>query len=294
MPKRTGSARIGSWNVRWFPDGKPGKRPAAEGGVDLEWLACAIAYLNVDALAVQEMKATPHARQALDRVLASLGRHMGGKWQTELDACDNLAGQHVGVLWNTARARAKPGVVLPSLNAHGEACKDQLRPGMSVHLDFGPLDFHLVSVHAKSGTKRRDLELRARALAGLDAARRVLAATDEDVIVAGDFNTMGCRHCSPRVEAARELEDFDRALAAQSAPLVRLPASEACSQAYGPHGALLDHVLVSARLFPRVVAGRATISGFCAAEACRLARQPPAESALSDHCPVLVDITLGP
>src|SRR5262245_58720789 len=41
--RAAGRARLGTWNIRWFPDGKPGKR-VQSAGTDLAWLGCAIAW----------------------------------------------------------------------------------------------------------------------------------------------------------------------------------------------------------------------------------------------------------
>ena len=54
-----GRLRIGTWNVRWFPDGVPGVAPERRRNpTNIEWLACAIAYINVDVLGMQEIKLT--------------------------------------------------------------------------------------------------------------------------------------------------------------------------------------------------------------------------------------------
>ncbi|MEO1173131.1 MAG: hypothetical protein AAFX94_13935, partial [Myxococcota bacterium] len=50
-----GTFRIAVWNVRWFPDGSIDGVSRA-GGTDLDWLACGMAWLNADVIAVQEFK----------------------------------------------------------------------------------------------------------------------------------------------------------------------------------------------------------------------------------------------
>src|SRR5690606_40904374 len=45
--------RVGSWNVRWFPNGSADVRRHREAS-NVGWLACAIAALRLDVLAVQE------------------------------------------------------------------------------------------------------------------------------------------------------------------------------------------------------------------------------------------------
>ncbi|MBN1612185.1 MAG: SH3 domain-containing protein, partial [Polyangiaceae bacterium] len=48
-PRLRQTARVGSYNLRWFPDGRPG-HGGGKANKDLDWLACAIASLDVDVL----------------------------------------------------------------------------------------------------------------------------------------------------------------------------------------------------------------------------------------------------
>lgn len=293
LPKRPGYVRVGSWNIRWFPDGKPG-RGASSGGTDLAWLACAIAWLDVDVLSVQEIKTTPHAGQALAEVLSGVDRHGSGRFRAELDRCPNEGAQHVGILYDSTKVTVRQVSMLADLNPHADACKDSLRPGLGAYLAFrGGLDLHLVSVHAKSGVERRSLELRQRSLAGLKPALEALSRVDpdRDVVLAGDFNTMGCRKCSPPVTADEELAAMDRTLATLPVPLRRVGPDVRCSE-LGSHGpALLDHFVVSASLQELDGGAVSVVSGACGESECGKAG-PPAETSsasLSDHCPVLLD-----
>jgi endonuclease/exonuclease/phosphatase family metal-dependent hydrolase len=295
LPRHAGTARIGSWNIRWFPDGKPGHRSAEE-GTDVRWLACAIAWLDVDVLAVQEIKTDANAKRALAELSSVLDEHTGGRWSAELDRCPNEGGQHVGVLYDAKKARLGPVVTLASLNPHSEACKDQLRPGLGAHFTFrGGLDLHVVSVHAKSGQERRSLELRAKSLAGIARALTVLRGSepDDDVLFAGDFNTMGCSKCSPRVSAQSELDSIDRVLAALPTPFRRVLADASCSELSGHRSALLDHFLVPKAMTELDASARSLVSGPCARSSCKAGAGHLADAAvrrLSDHCPVVIDL----
>ncbi|MBX3131196.1 MAG: endonuclease/exonuclease/phosphatase family protein [Polyangiaceae bacterium] len=290
LARPRGVVRVGTWNIRWFPDGGPG-RPRAERGTDLEWLACALAWMDVDALSVQEVKTAPHAREAVARVLARAAQLGGGSYRAEFDTCPNVLGQHVGIVYRSDRLRAAAPLVLGELNPHGEPCKDQLRPGLALYLSRmgGGLDFSLLSVHFKSGTNHRDVTLRARSVESVDAALRTLARahSDPDVVIAGDFNTMGCERCSPPISAADELASFDRAL---PQGLRRVKPDRSCTHAYGARSGVLDHVVVrlSASEKPK---GPARVEGVCSVADCRFG-QPTraAREQLSDHCPVLVDL----
>ncbi|MCC6214428.1 MAG: endonuclease/exonuclease/phosphatase family protein [Polyangiaceae bacterium] len=296
-PRAPGAARVGTWNVRWFPDGGPGSRPHEEKATDVAWLACTIAWLDVDVLAVQEFKASARAQRGTSALLDELGRLTRHQWRVRLDGCPNADGQHVGLLWREERATSLGFVELAELNPHGEACKDQLRPGLAGYFRFpGGLDLHLVSVHLKSGPERRSYDLRRRSVAALPAALRALAAgapeIDADVLVAGDLNTMGCRKCSPAGTAEEELQVLERELAALRPELVRVAADPACTEYYGGKGGLLDHFL-AARSLTELPRGRpARAAGLCGEAACRRVRgeMPASYERLSDHCPLVLEL----
>lgn len=287
-----GTARIGTWNVRWFPDGAPGKRPLPDAATDLQWLACAIALLDVDVLAVQEFKTHPAAIAATAQLTAALDRHAGGRWRAAFDDCANVTGQHVGLLYDAARVSARGFTIYGGLNPHGVACQDQLRPGFGAHFRFpGGLDLHVISVHLKSGGERRSLTLRQRSVTALSGAvseaRAVVA--DEDVVFAGDFNTMGCASCSPPVSAAEELEELRRRL---DGPGLRAVApSVGCTEYFRGRGALLDHFVVAGALAELPAGATAEVSGVCGAVACAPGRSRSlAEERLSDHCPLVLSL----
>ncbi|HMJ10194.1 MAG TPA: hypothetical protein VK524_02255 [Polyangiaceae bacterium] len=290
-----GRARIGTWNIRWFPDGRPGKR-ASRAALDVSWIACAIAWLDVDVLVVQEFKTLPRARERTAEILQQLDRFTGGRWHAEFDSCPRPAGQHVGLFFNARRVTAQSFRLYGSINPHGEACRDQLRPGFGAYLRFeGGLDLHLTAVHLKSGPKRRDFELRRRSFAGLGAALASSQASraDADVLFAGDFNSMGCSKCSPRVSARDELAHVDGELSSLNPPLRRIASGRECSHYFGTRPTLLDF-FVAASLAELPEDRAAEVYGPCADFACENLdrdRAPSAFSAaLSDHCPVVIEL----
>jgi endonuclease/exonuclease/phosphatase family metal-dependent hydrolase len=294
-PREPGVARFMSYNLRWFPDGMPGKR-AGEHPTDIEWLACAIAASRVDVVLLQEIKTTPRARQALGALVAALNRHTGGSFETHLDPCPIETSQHVGLLYGTARTRASHFQTYAGLNPHGEPCRDQLRPGFGGYFEFpGGLDLHVVSVHFKSGPQRRDHELRLRSLAGLGGviAQATGARVDDDIVVGGDLNTMGCRHCSPAISAGAELELFRTRLAAGTPPWSLVASRQSCSEYHGGAGVLLDHFVLSGGLARGAGAVESEVAGYCADVSCRpfpSNRPPAAYRSLSDHCPVVLEL----
>lgn len=293
LERPDGVARFGTWNVRWFPDGKPGKGQEGK-GTDLAWLACAIAWSNVDALAVQEFKTTERAMQALAEVRRALDRHTGGSWEAAFDDCPNRDSQHVGVLYDGKRVKARAPTTLAALNPHGEPCKNSLRPGLALYVTLpGGLDLHFVSVHAKSGTERRSLELRDKSLSALGEADKALQALvqDRDVLLAGDFNTMGCKDCSPPVSADEELGRTDRALGRQG--YRRVAAEKPCSEYHDGRGTLLDHFVASSSFAELPKQARVVVSGICGDTSCAVgpaAGPGAAQRELSDHCPLFLDI----
>ena len=292
-----GSARMATWNLRWFPDGVPGKKPRAGGGIDLDWLSCAIHWLDVDVVVLQEIKFHAAARASMDQVATLLERSSGHRWRVELDRCPIEAGQHVGFLYDTERVKASALRTYASLNPHGEPCKDQLRPGFGGYFRFrGGFDAHLIALHLKSGGERRAYELREKSLLGVAAALREAdqLAPDGDVLLIGDLNTMGCPECSPPLGPSDELARTDRVLGALPAPVRRIEADGSCSEYFAGRGVLLDHFLATPTLRELPAKTRVKVAGLCAETACAAlpASAPPsALERLSDHCPLVLELS---
>jgi endonuclease/exonuclease/phosphatase family metal-dependent hydrolase len=287
-----GSARVGAWNLRWFPDGQPGSAAPAT-GTDLEWLACAIAWLDVDVLALSEIKHGARAELALSTLRQHLERLTGAPYRSVLDDCPRGASQHVGFLFRPARARLGRLTTLGELNPHATPCKDQLRPGLAGYFRFpGGLDLTLVAVHLKSGPDARDLTLRDRSFAAFATAREASArvAADRDVLVLGDMNTMGCESCSPAVTPSAELARVDALLARGAWPFRRVPSDVPCSHFYGGKATLLDWAAAS-DLGELPAARTARVGGLCAELGCvTVPAELGARKRLSDHCPLVVEL----
>jgi Bacterial SH3 domain len=51
-PSNPAILRVGTWNIRWFPRGCPSNQACPEKTTDIPWLACTMAWMNVDLLAL--------------------------------------------------------------------------------------------------------------------------------------------------------------------------------------------------------------------------------------------------
>lgn len=286
-----GIARLAAWNVRWFPEGAPGVRGKKRRGTDLVWLSCALALLDADVIVLSEIKAHPRGRAALNEVLTRLSELTGGNFNVRLDECNPAPAQHVAIVWNAARARAHGFEVYGELNPRGAPCRDQLRPGLGGYFRFpGGLDLEVVGVHLKSGADPRAFALRKKSWEALTSvrARAGAARKDDDVVVLGDFNAMGCRSCSPALDAAAER----RELARTASGFVLPPAEPACSHYYEGRGSLLDFAITTSTMREAENA-RLSVEGLCRELGCSAVGEalPDAYHHLSDHCPIVLDVT---
>jgi len=291
LPRAPGSARFASWNLHWFPDGKPGQSAT---GADLKWLGCALSWLDADVVAVQEVKQTPAAQQALMEVLGELNRWSGARYNARFDDCGSRVPQHVGLIWNEARVPARDFETIAALNPHGDACQSQLRPGLAARFRFpGGLDLDVVSAHFKSMADQRGFALRSSSFGAIAGVQRALGEKthDSDFLLLGDLNTMGCDECSPKVSATAEVAAAEKLLASGGLRLV--PADAAGSELYAGHLTLLDHAVAAAAMRELTPDARTHVAGSCAAGATapsgRAAKRMKSE--LSDHCPIVLDLS---
>ncbi len=282
-----GRVRIGSWNIRWFPDGTASGN--GDAATDVEWVACVIASERLDVLAVQEFKNERAALASAGRLVAELDRLTGGNWSVILDECTGKGAQHVGFVYNRKRLQLGSVRQVAALNPRGAACAGRLRPGLAALARFrGGLDIELMSIHLKAGVGARDADERRKSFAAIvDAHSR---RRDSDFVVLGDFNTVGCRHCDPPLTSRQELSLLDAQL--RRVDLTRLASSQTCTQYYRGRGGLLDHVVITTGT-RELRSATARVGGVCAERSCRRVsrRDPPAALArLSDHCPVVVEL----
>jgi len=170
--------RVATWNVRWFPIGSPpDQQETSSGPTDLDWLICAIRWMQVDVLAIQESLATPEATQAWKILTNRLSNQTGDVWRWHQQSCGRPDDHHIGLLWNDSRVALSKFDSLWQFNAKAEsahnACTFGLRPGHYAYVQSRKkdgADFHLIAVHLKSGPTVFALEERQKAFNRIDKA----------------------------------------------------------------------------------------------------------------------------
>jgi endonuclease/exonuclease/phosphatase family metal-dependent hydrolase len=297
MPRENVDAlRVGTWNIRWFPQGCSPSEECEENATGIEWLACAIAWMDLDLLAVQELLDSEPARVQLATLTDKLNGLTAGEWQSDFQECGPPKSQHVGFLWNRRVVSLSEFADVPDMNGASDddqACAANLRPGRYSRVKSATIegvDFHAVSVHFDSGTSNRDYQYRRTAASRIpfiEANGTPLLELDLDVIVLGDFNTMG-REEPPEVDATSEIEIFDDELAPG---FRRAQATPACTEYFHRRPGTLDHVVVSTGM--REASASGCVTGYCAMLRCAevSGKMPAAYERLSDHCPVVLEIT---
>ena len=294
LERASATVRVVTWNVRWFPDGGPGKTA----GTNLEWLACAMSWLDADVFMLQEIKRSASALAAMESVVDQLASVTRGKWLVAVDDCPHPESQHLAILYRADRVAvthvATRGVIDPTVAKKATpSCPGRLRPSLTAYVRSlrGGLDFHLAGLHLDSGTEERDQQNRRAAWLRIGPLTDAMqtAVADDDVVVLGDFNTMGCKGCDIAT-ASGELDAMTESLRRAAFPYRVASSRLGCSEYYNEQGTLLDHVLIAATMQEADEAA-VRVGGPCAVLGCRTldAAHHAFMAALSDHCPVIVD-----
>lgn len=294
LKKAEHTVRLMTWNIRWFPVGNP-KHPGQE--TNLDWLACALTWLDPDLVALQEIQDTPQAATSWAVVFETM-KKIGhtGNWDIFLQSCGSAQSQHVGFLIDTTRLRATSlgdiaffNGAAPDGGPTGSECAGNLRPGIGVAVAAsGGLDFVAVSVHLDSGTEQRDFGHRLAVYDRFDDAYSLLSRKDSDVIILGDFNTMGMDN----VPADMEIKAFRTKLENERPGFRTLEPPSPCSEYFNGTCGLLDHFTV-VQYMEEAFSASAYVSGICSTRGGQPfspGHAPLAYTQLSDHCPLIVDI----
>ncbi len=288
--------RIGTWNIRWFPYGRsPERSGPSDTETDVPWLTCTIVWMNVDVLAVEESLGTAKAKQAWQTVLDSLEQSTGDSWKWTPQACGKPDSHKIGFLWNASRVELTQVKSLWRFNVKAQSnrnpCEGGLRPGHYAYVQsrrHGGADFHLIAVHLKSGATVFALEDRHRALNRIDRTVSPFLAKDQDIVILGDFNTMGA---GDRASRRSELKYMRRMVAKEMPGFLDLPLAPQCSHYFRGRPGWLDHLLVNKGM-EELPSQSARVTGYCALTGCRRIKgdYPLAYERLSDHCPIVIDI----
>lgn len=284
--------RVGTWNIRYFPDGAAGGE--SELATDVEWLACTIALLDVDVLAIQELKQHARARAASQELARELHALTGRDYVLELAHCDDPDMHRPAVLYDAARVTLTRRRTIGQFES-GSRCSDETSPVLAARLELEERPgFELVVVHAPPGKKPDEHAARSAFWARLTSWLSSATSSSEptDLMLLGDLNTWGCAGCREPLDSAHERQRLAEIL--RSSKLLPIPASEPCSFMLGNDAPLLDGFFVSTGL--REQAGeQAVVSGYCAATHCRdTFPEARSERALSDHCPLLLELASPP
>lgn len=279
-PARGDHLRVVSWNLANFA-GSPDKH-------DLERMREIIEALDPDVLAVQEVK-NPEALAAL----------LPG-WEISLSRAGGRGHQRVGVAVRPDRVELLEHAEHAQLSLGG-----RVRPAFSVYLrgrEQGP-DFWLVVVHLKAMPdaidQRREQWPMLAALAR-DGLVQGVGAGDRDLLIVGDFNTtgpVGAGSRGPAIEQAELSQVLD------GAQLRRLRNASGCTAYYD--GQRRDawqepseiDLMWARDLAESLEPDTEVRSGtHCAEERCRDFRSTDAYPVrdyelVSDHCPVVLDLT---
>jgi endonuclease/exonuclease/phosphatase family metal-dependent hydrolase len=296
MAKTSPHLRLATWNIRWFPVGQPQDQQGNQAKpTDLEWMACVMQWMQVDILSIQESLATSRANLAWKRVTTLLTEQTGNIWKWYRQPCGRSDGHHIGFLWNASQVTLSNFSSLWQLNAKSESGKDPcaggLRPGQYAWVksqDPHGVDFHLIAVHLKSGPTVFAVEDRHKALNQIDQVVKPLLQQDQDVVILGDFNTMGA---GDRRSQLYEVKALKRKVGNEAPGFQDLPISPQCTHYFRGRGSWLDHVLAT-KSMEEMITTSARVSGYCEVANCKKIRgdYPQAYRSLSDHCPIVVEI----
>lgn len=260
---------LGTFNIQSFPHAR----------TELEAVARALAELDADVVAVQEIGEQASFRRVLERASALTGRTYQA---TLVPSCRGRAAGRlqVGVVHDASRLQL---VATRSLGT-GETCPRGQPPGVIASLregDGGAIA--VASVHFAPGGHRFG-ERREQWMWLTTVLPRLSAELGAPIVIAGDVNSTGYLD-----RDSSERRFIDELVATRG---LQLPTGAlGCSMYWLTDGryepSLLDHVIV-----PRDMSlGASDALGMCAALACAPQDEvPPDFNRVSDHCPVRVEL----
>jgi endonuclease/exonuclease/phosphatase family metal-dependent hydrolase len=268
--------RIATFNIQEL-----GKRKT-----DMAKTSALVASLDADIVAVQEIQSDAHFRELAEK--ASRGARA---YRTAVSRCGGKSDMRLGFLYDERSVELLSTKEYPELAPGGGGrCGDD-RPGLlgvfqrearTVHL----LAIHFAAMSDANAYKKRQMQW--------DRAHKIVAQLRangaDSVMILGDANSTGYRD-----DTRGERTFVDER--ARKAGMDVETSGIACSEYFMDDDAgvltpsLLDHAVATPGLVAR---GSARVHGFCASLKCAPHRSPtPPDdfNAISDHCPVTVDLT---
>lgn len=282
-----GRARVASWNIRLFPDTVDEPKSGARSGTDVSWLSCALAHLDAAVIAVQEIRRNPEADRRTFELVRALNERTGGRYRLELDRCDRSPSDtHVGFLFDEARVTFNELREIP-LGPDGPCAEGGAQALAGVFRFRGGFDTEIVSVHLRAGVTAEAATVRKYAWSKLTDR----AASDNDVIVLGDFNTVGCRSCEVLSDGPDEAAQLSERAAQSPLELRLVPRDLPCTQYVDGSPRAVDHLLLTRSTVELPGTNYVHVAGMCPLLRCRhFERDWTAYQAkLSDHCPIALE-----
>jgi hypothetical protein len=207
--------RVGSWSLRWFPEGVKPNLISEARAVFL--VACTLRHLNVDALALQGL--TKKAYPAWNKVMEKLDKWGRASWKTVFDTCPGNDRQHVAIAYRTELWNVRDLKSIESTNPSLKLCGLDLYPGVGGHFKHRQGgSFYFVSLHLASGTTAQAHAQRIASLLGLSQANaiHIKKFKEPDIIAAGVINPDGCednaRGCVRPLNVQGEIETMAQVL----------------------------------------------------------------------------------
>ncbi len=246
-------------------------------------MARTIAELDADIFAVQEIVSEP----ALVEVLEDASARSGRDYRVALSHCRHPRyGLTTGVVWDASRWSLLETRDYPQLRPDGKGACGKLQPGF-VGVFEGPGDQHVAVLSVHLSAHPQGFPARRRQWDKIIAIQTGLTAElGMPVLVLGDFNSTGFTTAPP------EEPDFVRERVS-AAGFSLLTTDIPCTEYYRSPGreaylpSILDHVVASGGRWRTP-----ELHGLCARLSCRVADpadMDPDFTAVSDHCPVLVE-----
>lgn len=257
---------VATFNMEWLGDGDADQKVRS----DKDYLSIAdiVVKTEADVIGVQEIENDA----ALNKVLRYLKGYKGF-------VADGGTKQNVGVVYKENVSVEQASLYWPLVLEE----RGRLRPGLVLRCKKGTFDWLMMIVHLKS-TSRYDSTAELRDLSRIKRTTQssllqtwsdsvILAGTERDIMIVGDFNDYPSNRKLPTLTALTDDSDL-RFLTAQV---------KSCRM---PTLTTIDHIVVSSDVVSRFIKESDRTENF------RAFLPPDLADRVSDHCPVMVRLRL--